>query len=90
MITHLFRTHLFMEPIAVACWRNLPSLHPVWKLLTPHMRGVLAINTLARERLLPAGGVADNTISVGGGGKNASHTNRNVHLLFSRLRYPQV
>ncbi|KAM7441264.1 arachidonate 5-lipoxygenase [Porites harrisoni] len=68
MITHLLRCHLFMEPIAVACWRQLPSLHPLWKLLIPHIRGVIAINTLGRERLIPAGGVADNTLSVGGGG----------------------
>lgn len=69
MITHLLRTHLFMEPIAVATWRQLPSVHPLWKLLIPHIKGVLAINTVARELLLPAGGVADHTLSVGGGGK---------------------
>ena len=57
-----------MEPISVACWRQLPSIHPLWKLLQPHVRGVLAINTLGRERLIPAGGVADNTLSLGGGG----------------------
>lgn len=68
MITHLLRCHLFMEPIAVACRRQLPSLHPLWKLLSPHVRGVIAINTLGRERLIPAGGVADNTLSLGGGG----------------------
>lgn len=68
MITHLLRCHLFMEPIAIACWRQLPSIHPLWKLLQPHVRGVLAINTLGRERLIPAGGVADNTLSLGGGG----------------------
>lgn len=71
MITHLLRTHLFMEPIAVASWRQLPSLHPLWKLLTPHLRGVFAINTVGREKLIPAGGMADHTLSVGGGGKNA-------------------
>jgi len=68
MITHLLRCHLFMEPVAVASWRQLPSLHPLWKLLMPHVRGVMAINTVGRERLIPAGGVADHTLSVGGGG----------------------
>ena len=68
VITHLLRCHLFMEPVAVASWRQLPSLHPLWKLLVPHIRGILAINTLARQRLIPAGGVADNTLSVGSAG----------------------
>ena len=68
MITHLLRTHLFMEPIAVACYRQLPTIHPLWKLLSPHIRGVLAINTLGRDRLIAEGGVADLTLTVGGGG----------------------
>ena len=68
MITHLLRTHLFMEPIAVASYRQLPTIHPMWKLLSPHIRGVLAINTLGRDRLIAEGGVADNTLTVGGGG----------------------
>lgn len=68
MVTHLLRTHLFMEPIAVASYRQLPTIHPVWKLLAPHIRGVLAINTLGRDVLIAEGGVADNTLTVGGGG----------------------
>ena len=68
MITHLLRCHLMMEPISVAAWRQLPSLHPVWKLLFPHIKGVLAINTLGRGRLIAKGGVSDQTLSIGGGG----------------------
>ena len=68
MVTHLLRTHLFMEPIAVASYRQLPTLHPLFKLLSPHIRGVLAINTLGRDVLIAEGGVADNTLTVGGGG----------------------
>lgn len=68
MITHLLHTHLFMEPIAVATRRQLPSIHPLWKLLSPHLRGTLAINTLGRDRLIPAGGIADYSLSIGGGG----------------------
>lgn len=84
MITHLLRTHLFMEPIAVASRRQLPSLHPLWKLLAPHLRGVLAINTLGRERLIAPGGVADNTLTLGGGGNTSTGQNtasRDAHLL---------
>ena len=68
IITHLLRTHLFMEPIAVACYRQLPTIHPMWKLLSPHIRGVLAINTLGRDRLIAKGGMVDIILSVGGGG----------------------
>lgn len=57
-----------MEPIAVATYRQLPTLHPLFKLLSPHIRGVLAINTLGRGVLIAEGGVADNTLTVGGGG----------------------
>ena len=57
-----------MEPVAVACWRQLPSPHPVWKLLFPHIKGVMAINTLGRGRLIAKGGVSDQTLSIGGGG----------------------
>ncbi|XP_028397585.1 allene oxide synthase-lipoxygenase protein-like [Dendronephthya gigantea] len=68
MITHLLRCHLMMEPTAVSSWRNLPSVHPVWKLLYPHTKGILAINTLGRNELIPPGGVADKVLSIGGGG----------------------
>ena len=68
MIAHLLRCHLCMEPFAVASWRQLPSLHPVWKLLKPHIVGIIAINTLGRERLIFQGGIADNLLSIGGGG----------------------
>ena len=69
MITHLLRCHLMMEPTAVASWRNLSSVHPVWKLLYPHTKGIMAINTLGRNDLIPEGGVADKVLSIGGGGQ---------------------
>lgn len=84
MVTHLLRTHLFMEPIAVASYRQLPTIHPVWKLLAPHIRGVLAINTLGRDVLIAEGGVADNTLTVGGGGKTITHS---VNLSPGRSNY---
>ena len=68
MIAHLLRCHLCMEPFAVASWRQLPSLHPVWKLLKPHTVGIIAINTLGREKLISPGGTADKLLSIGGGG----------------------
>ena len=68
MITHLLRTHLCMEPVAVASYRQLPTIHPLWKLLAPHIRGIMAINTLGRDILISSGGIADQLLSIGGGG----------------------
>ena len=68
MITVVLRCHLMMEPTAVAMWRNLPSVHPVWKLLYPHTKGIMAMNTLARKDLIPVGCLAEKVLSIGGGG----------------------
>jgi arachidonate 5-lipoxygenase len=58
-----------MEPTAVASWRNLSSVHPVWKLLYPHTKGIMAINTLGRNYLISKGGAAHKVLSIGGGGQ---------------------
>lgn len=68
MITHLLRTHFIIECFAVSTWRNLPSIHPVFKLLFPHIKSVMAINTLGRKELISTGGISDLTLSIGGGG----------------------
>ncbi|HLP90649.1 MAG TPA: lipoxygenase family protein [Nostocaceae cyanobacterium] len=44
LISHLCYTHLAMEALAIATPRQLPSNHPVYKLLTPHFQFLLAIN----------------------------------------------
>lgn len=65
---HLTKTHLVMEAFAVASWRQLPSIHPVFQLLFPHLRSVMAINTIGMNELIAKGGIVDKTLSVGGGG----------------------
>ncbi|CAN0080276.1 unnamed protein product [Rangifer tarandus platyrhynchus] len=70
---HLLNTHLLAEVIAVATMRCLPGLHPIFKLLMPHIRYTMEINTRARTQLISDGGIFDKAVSTGGGG--------HVHLL---------
>jgi arachidonate 15-lipoxygenase len=60
MVSHLGRTHIWIEPFAMATERQLAANHPLRLLLRPHFEGTLAINEQAYSRLLaPAGFVDD-------------------------------
>uniref|UniRef100_F6U3I6 Arachidonate 15-lipoxygenase n=1 Tax=Monodelphis domestica TaxID=13616 RepID=F6U3I6_MONDO len=65
---HLLRGHLMAEVIAVATMRCLPTLHPIFKILIPHLRYTMEINVRARTGLVSNGGVFDQVVSTGGGG----------------------
>ncbi len=53
----------------MATMRNLPDAHPVNKLLRPHFRYTIAINTHARATLINNGGTIDKAFGIGGDGK---------------------
>ncbi|XP_077657379.1 LOW QUALITY PROTEIN: polyunsaturated fatty acid lipoxygenase ALOX12-like [Urocitellus parryii] len=65
---HLLNTHLLGEVIAVATMRCLPGLHPVFKLLAPHVHNTMEINTRGRIQFNSDEGIFAKAVSTGGGG----------------------
>ncbi len=61
--------HAAMECYAVGTVRNLPDPHPIYKLLYPHFRYTMAINTAARVALVNDGGIIDKLFGIGGLGR---------------------
>ena len=63
MNTHLCRTHLVMEPIAIGTARQLAENHPLSLLLKPHLLFMLTNNNLAQQRLINTGGIVDELLA---------------------------
>nr|ACD43485.1 lipoxygenase 2 [Olea europaea] len=59
LVSHWLRTHCCTEPYVIATNRQLSAMHPVYKLLHPHLRYTMEINALAREALINANGVIE-------------------------------
>ncbi|XP_008286590.1 arachidonate 12-lipoxygenase, 12S-type [Stegastes partitus] len=68
VLSHLLRTHLVVEVFCVATLRQLPAVHPIYKLLAPHLRYTLEINTRGRSQLISADGIFKQVVSTGGDG----------------------
>ncbi|XP_051506849.1 polyunsaturated fatty acid 5-lipoxygenase-like [Myxocyprinus asiaticus] len=68
VLSHLLRTHLVVEVICVATLRHLPAVHPIYKLLTPHLRYTLEINIRGRTQLISPDGIFKRVVSTGGEG----------------------
>nr|DAD30625.1 TPA_asm: hypothetical protein HUJ06_009476 [Nelumbo nucifera] len=65
LVNHWLRTHASMEPYIIATHRHLSTMHPIYKLLHPHMRYTLEINALARQSLINGGGIIEACFSPG-------------------------
>uniref|UniRef100_A0A665VSC1 Arachidonate 5-lipoxygenase a n=1 Tax=Echeneis naucrates TaxID=173247 RepID=A0A665VSC1_ECHNA len=89
-ITHLLKTHLMTEVFAIAMYRQLPAVHPVYKLLVPHIRFTIAINTKAREQLICECGIFDKANATGGGGHVQLVQKAMKSLTFRSLCFPDM
>ncbi|XP_031493152.1 linoleate 13S-lipoxygenase 3-1, chloroplastic-like [Nymphaea colorata] len=65
LVNHWLRTHACVEPFILAAHRQLSAMHPIMKLLHPHMRYTLEINAMARQILINAGGVIESCFTPG-------------------------
>ncbi|KAJ6327415.1 hypothetical protein OIU78_014318 [Salix suchowensis] len=65
LVHHWLRTHASLEPFILAAHRQLSAMHPVFKLLDPHMRYTLEINALARQNLINGDGVIESCFTPG-------------------------
>uniref|UniRef100_A0A8D2LIB4 Arachidonate 5-lipoxygenase n=1 Tax=Varanus komodoensis TaxID=61221 RepID=A0A8D2LIB4_VARKO len=88
-ITHLLRTHLISEVFGVAMFRQLPAVHPLFKLLIPHVRYTIAINTKAREQLICEYGLFDKANATGGGGHVQMVQRAMKRFSYSSLCFPE-
>ncbi|KAK2913679.1 hypothetical protein Q8A67_002078 [Cirrhinus molitorella] len=68
LLSHLLRTHLVVEVVCVATLRQLPAVHPIYKLLAPHLRYTLEINCRGRTQLISSDGIFKRVVSTGGDG----------------------
>ncbi|XP_050285261.1 linoleate 13S-lipoxygenase 3-1, chloroplastic-like [Quercus robur] len=65
LVNHWLRTHASLEPFILAAHRRMSAMHPIFKLLDPHMRYTLEINALARQSLINADGVIESCFTPG-------------------------
>ncbi len=63
LIAHLGRTHLLVEPFAIATPKWLNQQHPLRRLLEPHLEGTRFINWAAGKTLITPKGTVDKLLS---------------------------
>ncbi|XP_063807651.1 hydroperoxide isomerase ALOXE3-like [Pseudophryne corroboree] len=68
VVTHYLCTHSIAEAFNIATTRQLPMSHPVYKLITPHLRYTLEVNIIARAEGMGPHGFFDEGASSGKGG----------------------
>ncbi|XP_060914742.1 hydroperoxide isomerase ALOXE3-like [Labrus mixtus] len=85
---HLLRTHLLAEVFAVSLLRNVPMVHPLYKLLVPHTRYTLQINLMARNLLISKDGTFTKFAACGGEGMFTILKRSMASMTYSSLCIP--
>uniref|UniRef100_A0A3B4CFM3 Lipoxygenase domain-containing protein n=1 Tax=Pygocentrus nattereri TaxID=42514 RepID=A0A3B4CFM3_PYGNA len=85
---HLLRTHLLAEVFTMATLRALPSVHPLFKLLFPHIRYTLQINIMGRKLLMSAEGIFSMSCAIGLKGMITLMRRATASLTYSSLCLP--
>ncbi|KAM3876873.1 polyunsaturated fatty acid lipoxygenase ALOX8-like [Diretmus argenteus] len=65
-VSHLQNTHFLSEVFTIATLRNLPMIHPLYKLLIPHHRYILNASVKGRLRLQPGGLFGNSALEMEG------------------------
>ncbi|KAL7060840.1 hypothetical protein AAHC03_09266 [Spirometra sp. Aus1] len=60
MIAGRLLTHLLLESIYVSMRRNLAQSHPIYQLMAPHFRSLLAVNSKLKDWIFDKGWIARN------------------------------
>ena len=68
IVEHLYKLHMFMEPVCVCMHRNLAKLHPLNHLLKHHCRGLIGTNSFGTPFLMAANGSINSLLTVGRSG----------------------
>ncbi|KAK7169694.1 hypothetical protein R3I94_000054 [Phoxinus phoxinus] len=90
LVTHLLKTHLISEVFEVAMYRQLSKVHPVYKLLKPHVRFTIAINAVAREKLISENGVISKISSLTANGMGEVIQSAMDTLTYESLCFPET
>lgn len=87
--SHYLRTHGLAEVFIVSTLRNLPAAHPLHKLLIPHCRYTLLINTTGRVALFGPKGIYTEATNLGGRGQFDLMVRWFSELTYSSLVLPE-
>ncbi|XP_067879980.1 polyunsaturated fatty acid 5-lipoxygenase-like isoform X3 [Heterodontus francisci] len=89
LVSHLLKTHIIAEPFCVATIRQLPSMHPIYKLLIPHVRYTMQINLQSRLSLIGRDGAFSKAFSIGAEGQLVLFSNEFQAMTYQSLCLPE-